>query len=68
VLVSSLAGLAFLYTFEGLGRLDLLDDRASSAALFQLIFPISMVFFIPYTEGMFFLFAALYFYAARCQR
>jgi len=68
VLVSSLAGLAFLYIFERLPRLDLLDDRASSATLFLLIFPISMVFFIPYTEGMFFLFAARCFYSAQRQR
>ena len=68
VLVSSLAGLAFLYVFERLARLDLPVERARSAALFLLIFPISMVLFIPYTEGMFFLFAALCFYTARKKR
>jgi Gpi18-like mannosyltransferase len=68
LLISAVASLAFIYVFERMARLDLPNDKARSAALTLLIFPISMVFFIPYTEGMFFLFAALCFIAARHQR
>jgi hypothetical protein len=68
VLVSSLAGLAFIYTFERLARIDLSKEQARQAALFVLILPISMVLFIPYTEALFFLLAAWSIYFARKQR
>lgn len=68
VLVGSMAGLAFLYMFEHLVRVDLSKEQAHQAALFILILPISMVLFIPYTEGMFFLLAAGSFYFVRKQR
>jgi len=68
VLLSSVSGLAFLFAFEKLARLDLPDDQARWGTLFLLVFPISMVLFIPYTEAPFFLFAACCLYFTRKQR
>ena len=65
LLVSTLATLALYVCFYQLARLDLDDDSAWRATLLFAIFPGSYVFYAPYTESPFLLFAVLLFYFAR---
>lgn len=68
VLVGSLAALGFVLIFDRLAKLDLSPESAKWATVFLLIFPISIALFIPYTEPMFLLFAALCLYFGRKKR
>jgi hypothetical protein len=67
--VSTIATLALYFCFYRLARLDLEnDDVAWRATLLFVVFPVSYVFYAPYTESTFLLFAVLLFYFARKQR
>lgn len=58
LLVSSLAGLGFLYVFELLTRLDL-DPKTTRIATVLLVgFPTAFILFAPYTESLFLLCSA----------
>ena len=66
LLVATLAALGLYFCFHALGRLDLHDDEAAwRASLLFITFPVSYVFFAPYTESTFLLFAVLMFLFAR---
>jgi Gpi18-like mannosyltransferase len=65
LLVSSLASLLLLFAFERLARYDLEPATARTATLLLLFLPTSFIFFAPYTEGLFLLFAVLCFLCAR---
>jgi hypothetical protein len=62
LLVSSLAGLIFMYVFEKLARMDLDRQTAFVAVLLLAAFPTGFILFAPYTESLFLLCAAACFY------
>jgi Gpi18-like mannosyltransferase len=67
--VSTVATLALYFCFHRLARLDLENDEAAwRATLLFVVFPVSYVFYAPYTESTFLLFAVLLFYFARKRR
>jgi len=66
--VSYLAGLGFILVFERLARFDLSMQQASWSVILLLLFPISMLLFIPYLDSFFLFFAALTLYFARQKR
>jgi Gpi18-like mannosyltransferase len=66
--IVSLAGLGFVIIFERLANLELTSRQANMAANMLLIFPMSMVLFIPYTEPLFLFLAALTVYCLRLKR
>ena len=68
LLVATLATLALYFCFYRLARLDLEDDAAWRATLLFAVFPVSYVFYAPYTESTFLLFSVLLFYFARERR
>jgi Gpi18-like mannosyltransferase len=68
LLVATLATLALYLCFYRLARLDLDEDVAFRATVLLAIFPVSYVFYAPYTESTFLLFSVLLFYFARKQR
>jgi hypothetical protein len=61
LLVSSLAGLAYMYLFEALARLDLDQKTARIATLLMVAFPCGFILFAPYTESLFLLCSAALF-------
>lgn len=65
LLVSSCAGLLVLPAFERLARLDLEPAAARGSTLLLAFSPLAFVFFIPYTEGLFLLWAVLCLFWAR---
>ena len=65
LLIATLATLGLYFFFYRLARLDLEDDAAWRATLLFATFPGSYVFYAPYTESTFLLFAVLLFYFAR---
>ena len=67
--VSTVAALALYFCFYRLARLDLENDEVAwRATLLFVVFPLSYVFYAPYTESTFLLFAVLLFYFARKRR
>ena len=66
--VSTIATLALYICFYRLARLDLDEDVAFRATLLFAVFPVSYVFYAPYTESTFLLFSVLLFYFARTRR
>jgi len=68
LLIATLATLVLYFCFYRLARLDLQDDIAWRATLLFAVFPVSYVFYAPYTESTFLLFSVLLFYFAREQR
>ena len=66
--VATVATVALYICFYRLARLDLQDDLAWRATLLFAVFPVSYVFYAPYTESTFLLFAVLLFYFARKRR
>ena len=66
--VSTIATLALYLCFYRLARMDLQDDVAFRATLLFALFPVSYVFYAPYTESIFLLFSVLLFYFARQRR
>lgn len=65
LLVSSLAALAFFWIFYELANLDLNSEKSALALVFLVTFPISMIFFAPYSESVFLTFSTLALYAMR---
>jgi hypothetical protein len=59
IMVGSLAGLGCLLAFEHLARLDYEPDMARRATLLLAFSPMAFVLFVPYTEGLFLLWAIL---------
>lgn len=57
--VSSLSTLLLMVAFEHLARLDLDPANTRLALLLLLLFPTSFIFFAPYSESLFLLFAVL---------
>lgn len=69
LVVSTVAALALYFCFYRLARLELENDEVAwRATLLFIIFPVSYVFYAPYTESTFLLFAVLLFYFARQRR
>ena len=69
LLVSTVAALALYFCFYRLARLELENDEVAwRATLLFIVFPVSYVFYAPYTESTFLLFAVLLFYFARQRR
>ena len=66
LIVSSLAGLAFVIVFYRLAALDV--PNAETATRLMLAFPVSFILFAPYTESVWLLFAALSFWYTRKDR
>jgi Gpi18-like mannosyltransferase len=67
--VSTIATLALYFCFQRLARVDLENDEVAwRATLLFVVFPVSYVFYAPYTESTFLLFAVLLFYFARKRR
>lgn len=66
LIVSSLAGLAFVLVFYRLAALDI--PNAETSARLMLAFPVSFILFAPYTESLWLLFAALSFWYVRKDR
>ena len=66
--VATLATLGLYFAFHRLARVDLEDHDAWRATLLFIVFPGSYVFYAPYTESTFLLFAVLLFYFARERR
>jgi hypothetical protein len=66
--VSYLASLGFILVFERLARFDLSMQQASWSVILLVLFPISMLLFIPYLDSSFLFFAALTLYFARQKR
>lgn len=64
-LVSSLATLALLLVYERLARLDLSRRASHLSILIFVFFPPAFVFFAPYSESLFLLWAVLSFFWAR---
>lgn len=58
MIVSSVAGAAFVLVFERLARLDLAPDQARWGTLLLLFSPFAFALWTPYTEALFLLFAA----------
>ncbi len=58
MIVSSVAGAAFVLVFERLARLDLAPDQARWSALLLLFSPFAFALWAPYTEALFLLCAA----------
>jgi len=67
-MVILLAGLGFVIIFGRLAKLDLPSQQANLATNLMLIFPMSMVLFIPYSEPLLLLLAALALYYMRLKR
>ncbi len=67
ILLSSLAGLLLLFVFERLACLDWEEESARASTLLLLFSPFAFVLFVPYTEGLFLLWAVLCLLAARRQ-
>jgi len=65
LLVATLATLALYFCFYRLARLDLQEEDAWRATLLLIVFPVSYIFYAPYTESTFLLFSVLLFYFAR---
>lgn len=59
LIVSSAAGIALLLAFERLASLDLEPEAARSSAALLLLSPFAFALFLPYTEGLFLLWAVL---------
>jgi len=69
LVVATLATLALYFCFYRLAQLDLhTDEIAWRATLLFAVFPLSYVFYAPYTESTFLLFSVLLFYFARQHR
>jgi len=68
LVVATVATLALYFCFYRLARVDLEDDVAWRATLLFAVFPLSYVFYAPYTESTFLLFSVLLFYFARERR
>src|SRR5437868_10173882 len=68
LLVATFATLALYCCFYRLAQLDLNDELAFRATLLLAVFPVSYVFYAPYTESTFILFSVLLFYFARQRR
>jgi len=68
LLIATLATLGLYFCFYRLARLDLEDEPAWRATLLFAVFPVSYVFYAPYTESTFLLFSVLLFYFARKRR
>ena len=66
--VATLATLCLYFAFDELARLDLPNVEARRATLLFALFPLSYVFYAPYTESTFLLFAVLFFLFARRRR
>ena len=64
-LVSTFASLFFFITFYRLARLDLSEEDARVSVILLGFFPLSLILFAPYTEGLFLLCSAMCLYAAR---
>ena len=67
MLVSSVASLLLLPSFERLARLDLQPADARTSTFLFLFSPLAFVLFAPYTEGLFLLLSVLCFLFARRQ-
>jgi hypothetical protein len=67
-LVSSLATLALLLAYERLARLDLSRRATRLSILIFVFFPPAFIFFAPYSESLFLLWAVLSFFWARKRR
>jgi hypothetical protein len=65
LLVASVSTLLLYIAIERLARLDLPQEEAKRATLLFALYPLSYVFFAPYTESTFLLFAVLLFLCAR---
>jgi Gpi18-like mannosyltransferase len=68
LLVATAATLTLYFSFYRLAHLDLNDELAFRATILFAVFPGSYVFYAPYTESTFLLFAVLLFYFARQRR
>jgi len=67
-IVITLAGLGFVLLFERLARLDLPSEQANWVTQLLLIFPISLIIFIPYPEPLFLFLATASLYFMRRER
>ena len=68
VLVGALASLGFILVFERLARQDLSPQLARCAVDLLLVFPASLLLFIPYSEPLFVLLMTMTLYLARQKR
>lgn len=59
LIVNTISGVLLLIIFIRLARLDLEDRDVNTSLLLFLFFPAAFVFFVPYSEGLFLLMAAL---------
>ena len=55
LIISALAGLAYIYFWVRLASLDLNPDETRFSILVFLFFPMSFILFVPYTEALFLL-------------
>ncbi len=67
-LVTLAALSAFIYVFERLAALDLSPTQISTAFYLVFFFPVAFIFFAPYNESLFMLWAALTLWWARRRR
>jgi Gpi18-like mannosyltransferase len=68
LVVVTFATLALYFCFYRLAQLDLDDPVAFRATLLLAVYPVSYIFYAPYTESTFLLFSVLLFYFARKRR
>ncbi len=66
--IATLSTLCLYFAFQELARLDLPNDIARRATLLFALYPFSYVFYAPYTESTFLLYAVLFFLFARRRR
>lgn len=59
LLISSIAGIGFIYCFNQLARLDMDLDNARTSQLLLLFSPLSFLLFVPYSEALFLLLATI---------
>lgn len=67
LIVSSIATIALIFAFQSLARSDLPPPAVKSSILFLLFSPPAFIFFAPYAESLFLLWAVLSFFWARKQ-
>jgi hypothetical protein len=59
LLISALASLGLIFLFEHLAAMDLQPEAARFSTLLLFFAPLAFVFFAPYTDGLFLMFAVL---------